>query len=132
MPGLLLSTALQGKEVAQVSASAGLSIIESSILGALLVLSVALNIWLVKTVIGVQNERIKDKDSDSRRIEKLNEKLITVFGEMKNSLDNLTAAEVAGQGILQSVKQSLDTVILAAVQGGRSLGRGAAPPHGGS
>ena len=35
---------------------------------------------------------------------------------MKNSLDNLTLAEKEGQGILKSVKQSLDTVILAAVQ----------------
>lgn len=114
---LLASAAMQANEVAGVGGRAGLSIVESSILGALLILSVCLNIWLVSTVIKVQNARIADKDTDSRRIEKLNEKLITVFGEMKNSLDNLTAAETAGQGILQSVKQSLDTVILAAVQG---------------
>ena len=126
---LLASAAMQAKEVAETGGKAGLSIVESSILGALLILSVVLNIWLVKTVIGVQNLRIEDKDKDSKRIEGLNAKLITVFGEMKNSLDNLTAAEMSGQGILQSVKQSLDTVILAAVQG--TLRPGPAPPPGG-
>ena len=131
MHGLLLSATLQGKAAAEVGTSAGLSIIESSILGALLLLSVGLNIWLMKTVIDVQNKRIDDKDADSKRIEKLNGKLITVFGEMKNSLDNLTAAEISGQGILQSVKQSLDTIILAAVQAGRSLRPGGGAPVGG-
>lgn len=128
---LLASAALQGKEAAEAGGQAALTLVEAGILGALLVLSVALNIWLVKTVINVQNLRIADKDTDSKRIEGLNEKLITVFGEMKNSLDNLTAAEMSGQGILQSVKQSLDTVILAAVQGGRTLVRGAGPRPGG-
>lgn len=128
---LFLSVALQGKEAAEAGANAGLSIVESGILGALLVLSVGLNIWLMKTVIDVQNLRIKDKDTDSKRIEKLNEKLITVFGEMKNSLDNLTAAEISGQGILQSVKQSLDTIILAAVQAGRNLRPGGGASAGG-
>jgi hypothetical protein len=132
MFSLLASAALQGKEAAEASGQAALTLVEAGILGALLVLSVGLNIWLVKTVIAVQNERIKDKDSDSRRIEKLNEKLITVFGEMKNSLDNLTAAEMSGQGILQSVKQALDGVILAAVQGRSNLGRGDDRPRGGS
>lgn len=128
---LLAFAAMQTKEAADAGSKAALTLVEAGILGALLVLSVGLNIWLVRTVINVQNQRITDKDTDSRRIEKLNEKLITVFGEMKNSLDNLTAAETTGQGILQSVKQSLDTVILAAVQGGSSLGRGPAPPPGG-
>ena len=128
---LLASAAMQAKEVAEVGGTAGLSIIESSILGALLILSVVLNIWLVKTVIGVQDKRIDDKDTDSKRIEKLNEKLITVFSEFKNSLDNLTAAEMSGQGILQSVKQALDTVILEAVRGRGSLGRGPTSPPGG-
>jgi len=128
---VIASAAMQAKEVAGAGGQAGLSIIESSIIGALLILSVALNIWLMKTVIGVQNLRIEDKDKDSKRIEGLNEKLITVFGEMKNSLDNLTAAEMSGQGILQSVKQSLDTVILAAVQSGRNLGQGPDPRTGG-
>ena len=128
---LLASAAMQAQEITEVGGKAGLSIIESSILGALLILSVVLNIWLVATVIKVQNLRIEDKDKDSKRIEDLNSKLITVFGEMKNSLDNLTASETTGQSLLQSVKQSLDTVILAAVQGGSNLrSRSASPPGG--
>lgn len=129
MSPVLLFAAMQAKEVAEAGSRAGLSIVESSILGALLILSVILNIWLVSTVIKVQNSRIADKDKDSKRIEDLNTKLITVFGEMKNSLDNLTAAETTGQGVLQSVKQSLDTVILSAVQG--NLRTGHSPPTGG-
>jgi hypothetical protein len=128
---LLAFAAMQAKEVAESGGKAGLSIVESSILGALLILSVCLNIWLVSTVIKVQNARIADKDKDSKRIEDLNGKLITVFGEMKNSLDNLTAAETTGQGILQSVKQSLDTVILAAVQGTLRPGASPTPRPGG-
>lgn len=128
---LLASAAMQAQEITEVGGKAGLSIIESSILGALLILSVVLNIWLVATIIKVQNLRIEDKDKDSKRIEDLNSKLITVFGEMKNSLDNLTASETTGQSLLQSVKQSLDTVILAAVQGGSNLrSRSASPPGG--
>ena len=120
-----LSAAMQGKEAAEAGASAGLSIIESGILGALLILSVVLNIWLIRTVIGVQNLRISDKDGDSKRIEALNSKLVEIFSGVKNSLDNLTLAEKEGQGILKSVKQSLDTVILAAVQASNR------PPRGG-
>jgi hypothetical protein len=123
--------AAQTKEAAEAGARAGLTIVESSILGALLILSVALNIWAISILIKVQNKRVDDKERDATRLQDLNQKLITVLSGLENAVENLAKAEKEGQGVLQGVKQSLDTVILAAVQrGGRpTSGPYAYPPR---
>ncbi len=111
-------------------AEPAISTLTQTVIGSLLVLSwiiAGLALW---QLIKVQNARIADKDADSKRIEKLNEKLITVFSEFKNSIDNLTAAEKEGQAVLQGLKQSHDTVLLAAVQG-RSILAAQVPLPGG-
>ena len=114
-------------DVAKVAEPA-ISTVTQTVIGSLLILSWLIAIIAIWQLIKVQNARIADKDADSKRIEKLNEKLITVFSEFKNSIDNLTAAEKEGQAILTSTKQSLDTVILAAVQGRGNLGPQAQAP----
>lgn len=119
MRALLLMSAAQ-PDVAK-AAEPAISTLTQTIIGSLLVLSWIIAGIAIWQLIKVQNARIADKTEDSKRIEKLNEKLVTVFAEFKNSLDNLTAAEKEGQALLTSVKNSLDTVILAAVQGKRSL-----------
>lgn len=115
---LLLSAAQEGVTKAVEPA---LSTLSQTIIGALLVVSWGITILAVWQLVKVQNARIADKERDSARIEGLNERLITVFSDFKNSLDNLTAAEKEGQQLLTSIKQSLDTVILTAVQGRGSL-----------
>ena len=93
MPQLFLSALMQAKDVAETGAKAGLTLIESSALGAVLVVSIVINILIIRTLIRVQDRRVDDKEKDGERNGKLNEKLVTVFSEFKNSLDNLTAAE---------------------------------------
>jgi uncharacterized protein HemX len=117
MLGLLLSVASQ--DVAK-AAEPAISTLSQTILGSLLIVSWIIAGIAIWQLIKVQNARIEDKTKDSERIEKLNEKLITVFSEMKNSLDNLTAAEKGGQEVMNRLKQSHDTVLLAAFQN-RSL-----------
>lgn len=112
-----LLSAAQAAEATETGVRAGLSVIESGVLGALLVLSVGLNVWVIATLIKLQNSRIDDKTSDSKRIESLNEKLITAFSGMKNSLDNVNETSKAAASGLQAVKNSIDNVILLAVQG---------------
>lgn len=98
------------------AAEPALSTLAQSVIGALLLLSWGLTIFMLVQLIKVQNARISDKEKDSDRNEKLNQKLIEVFSGVKNSLDNLTAAEKEGQEVIKGVKQSLDTVIFQAVQ----------------
>lgn len=110
----------QAKEVAGTGAQAGLNVIEWGVVGAILILSVAINIFAVYKLSKVQDLRVRDQQRMSDKIQGLTEKMTAAFSGMKNSLDNLTQAEKDGQTVLQALKQSLDTVIRDAVRGARS------------
>ena len=117
---------MQVEQIASTSAKAGLSILESSILGAITVLAFAIAIFAIWKLVKVQDQRVKDKESTNDKMEKLMEKFITTFSKMENALTNLTQAEKDGQALLQSMKQSQETIILEAVRG-----RSPAPGGGG-
>lgn len=109
-----LATA-QTQETVSTASNAGLSLIETGVLGALLVFSVCLNAWCIYQLNKVQNLRVDDKEKDGERLYALNEKLITAFSGMKGSLDRVSESTHAVSSGLQAVQNSIDTVITLAV-----------------
>lgn len=127
MQWLFLSAGVQAKEAASTGAKAGLTLIESSILGAVAVLTIVVAFFAIWKLLKVQekisevhDQRVEDQKQMSVRMESLTEKLITTFSKMENALTNLTQAEKDGQALLQAMKASQESVILEAVRGNRS------------
>lgn len=119
----LFLSASQGSDPVKVIQPA-LSTLEKSVIGAVLVVALAiaiLAVWkLLKVqdkITEVQDQRVEDQKQMSKRMEAITEKLITTFSKMENALTNLTQAEKDGQVLLQAMKNSQDTLILEAVRG---------------
>jgi hypothetical protein len=111
----LLALGAQG--VGDAAAKAGLTLVESSILGAVAVLcafAAGFAIWKLNKT---QDLRVQDQKDMSGRMEDLVKQMTSAFSKMTNSIDNLTSTDREGQKVLQGVKQSLDGVILEAVKG---------------
>jgi len=114
----MLATSFYGPaaEAAELVGRSGLSILESSLLGAITVLSLLVCIFAVWKLNRVQNERVEDQKQMSERMETLSTQLTSTFSETNNALNNLTAAEKEGQALMRDLKSSIDNVILAAVK----------------
>jgi len=102
--------------VAQVSSDlatkAGTTLIESGILGSLLVASVLGNIALIWLLVKVQNLRV----ADTKAIAIVSEKMVTTFGNVESALRNLHESN-------KTLSTMLNTVLMSA------LSRSGAPPH---
>lgn len=109
-----------GAEAAELAGRSGLTLLESSLLGAIAVLSLLVAIFAVWKLNRVQNERVEDQKQMSERMEKLADRLVSTFSETNSALQNLTQAEVQGQALMQQLKSSIDGVIMAAVRRGSS------------
>jgi uncharacterized membrane protein len=120
--------ALEGpaKEATQVVARSGLTILESSILGAITLVALGVAAVCVWKLSKVQDQRAADMSKANERMEQLVTKMTVVFAEFNNSLNNLARAEEQGQAALATLKQSVDTVVYEAVRGGRRY----SPPQG--
>ena len=125
----MLAFLLQPKEIVEQGGKAGLTLIESSILGAATVFFAVVAGLCVWKLSRVQDRRAADAKGHSERIEglltkmgDLNNKMATTFGSMENALTNLVQVEKDGQALLQAMKNSFDTVIRDAVVG-RSYSR---------
>jgi len=110
-------------EAVELAGKSGLSIIASSLLGAITVLSIIVTIFAVWMLNHVQNERVADQkqlsermEKASERQEKLVEKMTGTFAGVKNALDNLTQTEKDTQAFLRELKTSMDGVIRDAVR----------------
>lgn len=110
--------------VLEPAGKAGLSLAESSILGAATVFFCIIAGLAVYKLSLVQDRRAADAKGYSERIEglllkmgELNNKMATTFASMENALTNLVQVEKDGQALLQSMKNSFDTVIRDAVVG---------------
>jgi uncharacterized membrane-anchored protein YhcB (DUF1043 family) len=111
-----------GTEAAELAGKSGLSVMESSLLGAIAILSLVVAIFSVWKLNRVQNERVADQkqlsermEKASERQEKLVEKMTGTFAGVKNALDNLTQTEKDTQFVLRDLKSSMDGVIRDAV-----------------
>jgi hypothetical protein len=108
-----------------VGVKAGLSILESSILGAIAILAIAITGWAIFKLSHVQDLRVADQKAINDKMEKLIEKMTTAFSEINNTLGNLVTSDKDSQGVLLGLKGSLDGVIMEAI---RRSGGGTYPP----
>jgi len=118
----MLAFLLQPEEAANAASKAGLSIIESSLLGAITVLALTLAVVAIWKVLKVQDARVadvtsstKDRDQILAEIIDLNKRMIETFSSMKASIDRLCDSEQQGQEVLRGMRQAMDTVVLSAV-----------------
>lgn len=108
---------------AEVITSTSKAIIEGGgLLGALLLLSVLVNLVLGWVVIRVQNLRVTDTD----RTRNTAEKMVETFAGVQNTLSNLNDAQKVQAAAMQTLMQTVNTILL------QAMTRGSHPPtHGG-
>ena len=131
----------QSKEVVEVAAKSGLTILETSLLGAFAILCLAVAVVAVWQLIRVQNKRVCDQqklndhmEKARERMEGLIEKMTAAFAGHKAALEQLSRTEQqqtdslkqVGEG-LTKVQTTLDSVIRDAVRG---RPRSSSPPRG--
>lgn len=118
-------------QVEEVASNAVGFIIKESVMGALLVVAVALLVWLVKRVLAIQDLRVEDQKKMSERLEKASDKqaaLITTMTEtftaFKVTLEKLNNTwelnEKATSSLSSSVdklQNTVDSVVRDAVRG---------------
>lgn len=108
----------QVADIGEVAKAGGLSIVESGILGSLLILSVVINVVLVRLLLRTQEQRVSDRESDTKRLEDVNKRLEGLHSTTLSALDG-TAKAVEGlehvysstNTTLQTMQTSLDTVV---------------------
>jgi DNA topoisomerase IA len=110
------------KSAVETGAKAGLTLVESSVLGATAVFFAAVAAVLLWRLLAAQDMRTAEAKASGAqmlemtvRLEGLITKMSTTFSSMENTLNNLTQAEKDGQAVLQAMKQSIDNVIRDAV-----------------
>ena len=103
MRGLLLLAAQVDPKLLQPS----LSMLEKTVLGSLLLLSWALGVLAIVQLIRVQNARVADQKAMNDKSEKLMEKMVTAFSEMKGALEGLKNAEEEGQKVTEAVHTAI-------------------------
>lgn len=114
---LLALFLLAGDETGSLVTEAGSAVVRyGGLLGALLLLSVILNVWLLRTVIKVQNLRLDDRDKMADKMETLVTKHTEVIAEFKPTIQALAAAEKDGHETILSLKNSVDGAILEAIK----------------
>lgn len=109
-----------------------LSLLESTVLGAVLILVLAVAITAVVMLIRVQNARVADQKSMNDKSEALTNKMITAFTDMKGALEglkgtleSLKAAEQETQSVLRNQQQAFNLTLL---MKGQDPARGQDPP----
>lgn len=112
----------------EVATKAGLTLIESGVLGTLLVVSVLANVALVWLLVRVMNKRVED----SRKIADVTEKMVATFGEVKNTLDNLDDGSNTQAAALQALNATMQTLLLSTLTRSGMLSQGHLPQSGGN
>lgn len=126
--------AYQTRAAAEVGKAAGLSVIESSILGASAILFLLVAVVAVWRLSKVQDKRAEDAEKHSIRMEALADRMLSTISKFDKTIDKLVEAERASQetqrtqnDILLQMKQSQDTIIRDAVIGSRYRGSSRGP-----
>jgi hypothetical protein len=112
---MLLALAGELKDATQVAQQAGLGLVQTGVLGCVLVLSLGLNVLCVWKLIQVQDKRVSDKEQDTQRMASLNSAATTAITSLTSAFTDLERSDQNQVQVLQGVKNSLDTVILQAV-----------------
>lgn len=97
-----------------------LSLLDNTVLGAVLVVVLVICVGAVVALIKVQNARVADQKALSDKSEALMDKMLTAFTEMKGALeslkttlDTLKAAEQETQRVLGSQQQAFNLMAIA-------------------
>jgi hypothetical protein len=104
--GLLLLAAQVDPKTLQPS----IGVLEKTVIGSLLLLSWAIAILAIVQLIRVQNARVADQKEMSSKSEKLLDKMITAFEEMKGALQGLKEAEEKGHKVMETTQASMNTL----------------------
>ena len=97
---------------AEVITDTSKAIIEGGgLVGALLLLSVLINLLLGWVVIRVQNARVKDTE----RVMATSEKMVETFAGVQNTLSNLKDANASQASAMTMLTSSMNTILLQAV-----------------
>lgn len=109
-----------------------LSLLDQTVLGAVLIVVLAVAITAVVMLIRVQNARVADQKALNDKSEALMNKMITAFTDMKStmealksSLENLKGAEQETQSTLRAQKEAFQLSLL---MRGQDPARGQDPP----
>lgn len=105
----MLLFALQPVQIpGEVAAKAGTTIVESGVLGALLVVSILANVALVWLAFRVMNNRV----DDTKKLADLSEKMVSTFAEVNGTLASLNDANKLQASALQTLTATVNTILL--------------------
>jgi hypothetical protein len=97
-----------------------LSLLDNTVLGAVLIIVLVICVVAVTALIKVQNARVADQKALSDKSEALMDKMLTAFTEMKGALeslkttlDTLKAAEQETQRVLTTQQQAFNLMAIA-------------------
>lgn len=107
---------------ADVAVKAGTTLIESGVLGALLIVSVLINVALGWVTIRTMNKRVED----TKRLADLSEKMVSTFAEVNGTLDNMEQGDKTQSAALQGLASTMNSILLAMLTRGTSP---LPPPH---
>ncbi len=117
---MLLFAADLGKEAAQVGVRAGLTVLESSILGAITLVSTLLTVWAIWKLSKVQDQRVSDLEKQNDKMQELVMKMTGTFAEVSKSLDSMGEAADSSERALGELKSAVNGVVMEAVRSLRS------------
>lgn len=120
---MLLFAADLGKEAAQVAVRSGLTVLESSILGAITLVSICLTVWSISKLSKVQDQRVSDLEKQNDKMQELVTKMTSTFAEVSKSLDSMGDASEESERALGELKNSINGVVMEAVRSLRSYHR---------
>jgi type II secretory pathway component PulL len=82
-----------------------LSLLEKSVIGAVLVVCIGLMIAAIASLIRVQDARVADQKEAGRTLTMTHDKMVDAFGKFKGTLETLSKSEdTTQQGLLQLSK----------------------------
>lgn len=110
---------------AEVAAKAGITLVESGVLGALLVVSVLANVALVWLAFRTMNKRVED----TKKIADLTEKMVTTFAEVNGTLDNMEQSDKTQAAALQGLASTMNSILLSMLTRA-NVPHPLPPPHG--
>lgn len=92
----------------EVMTKAGTTLIESGVLGTLLVVSILANVALVWLCFRVMNKRVEDTKKNAD----LSEKMVTTFTEVGGTLDSMESAMKMQANALQSLTTTMSAILM--------------------
>jgi hypothetical protein len=113
----MVTLAFQVVEVTatKVAEKAGVTLVESSVLGALLLLSVGVNLLLIRKLLQVQDKRVTDKETDNLRLTQLTLTTSETVSKVALAISALEQSDKSSANVLQALKSNLDMLLAQAM-----------------